>query len=463
MNNANQRPNDVPITIEEGQNQISLLMKKAYFEKWNLQQIDIQLDIIIKRVLRGLPPILNHIHKDIKTSLTAHANRVYDTLKKSFYNLSSNIENGLISFNLPRNKEEQIQYESKATGTAAGEYQKTYMKERVIPVINKLAGMNALDPNDYTGRNSLRNLAEMEVRYNEHLSSIDRLKEKQTKLVLASSHADCSDRCFPWQGRIYSLDSSYGITEDKRKWVPLEMATDVYYTTKAGKTYKNGLLGFNCRHKLIPYVEGMQPPIITKQQQEEQYEINLKQRLLERRVREQRLKTELYKDIKGLEKLHADSYKKQVQYNREYKEFCRDNERAFYPERVQILKPSNEEEKELYRFSKGLTDEHKLDKIKLQSELLSETLLSDKKTIKGVIPKGTTINNVTVIAGGGVKTPIKDIARFIETYGGNVKDYQKKVGIIEGKYFKHEIHWYSKQGVAFESKVKGSKENENIR
>lgn len=125
-------------------------------------------------------------------------------------------------------------------------YAKQYTEEKLKPVLDELSTQNALDPDDVSGRNSLRNRAEMEVRYDEHLESISKLKEDGNKLVVASSHTDCSQRCSPWQGRVYSLDGTSGTTPDGRKFVPLEEATDIYYTTKAGRTYKNGLLGFNC-------------------------------------------------------------------------------------------------------------------------------------------------------------------------------------------------------------------------
>lgn len=125
-------------------------------------------------------------------------------------------------------------------------YAKQYTEEKLKPVLDELSTQNALDPDDVSGRNSLRNRAEMEVRYDDHLESISKLKEDGNKLVIASSHADCSQRCSPWQGRVYSLDGTSGTTPDGRKFVPLEEATDIYYTTKAGRTYKNGLLGFNC-------------------------------------------------------------------------------------------------------------------------------------------------------------------------------------------------------------------------
>ncbi len=131
-------------------------------------------------------------------------------------------------------------------GVPMKKYAEDYLKKNVRPVLDRLCREQARDPDDVSGRNSLRNRAEMEVRYQGHLDNIQRLRDSGARLVVASTHSDCSERCRPWQGRVYSLDGTSGTTDDGRKYVPLETATDVWYTTKAGKRYKNGLLGFNC-------------------------------------------------------------------------------------------------------------------------------------------------------------------------------------------------------------------------
>jgi hypothetical protein len=181
----------------------------------------------------------------------------------------------------------------------------------------------------------------MEIRYQNHQTNIERLKENGERLVIASTHEDCSDRCFKWQGRVYSLDGSSGVTDDGREYAPLEVATDVTYTTKAGKTYKNGLLGFNCRHRLIPYMSGIMPEPVTKEEQRRQYAINNQQRQLERQVREERLKAELYKAVDPEAYKAANSKARALAG--QYRQFCKENSRAFYPERIQILKPAKGE------------------------------------------------------------------------------------------------------------------------
>lgn len=223
-------------------------------------------------------------------------------------------------------------YETDAKGVPLNKFYGDVWKEKVKPVLDRLAEQKALDPNDFTGRNSLRNLAEMEVRYNDHLEQIDGLKKSGAKLVVASAHADCSKRCAPWQGKIYSLDGSFGKI-DGHNYQPLENATDVYYTTKAGITYKNGLLGFNCRHYLREY-KGEFLPYVGEKERKKEYKITLKQRELERAVRAQRAKASMYQDTNKAEYLKARTAAKRL-YD-EYKKFSLDNNRAYYPMRVRI-------------------------------------------------------------------------------------------------------------------------------
>lgn len=224
-------------------------------------------------------------------------------------------------------------FATQAKGIPAQEFSKTYMKQ-VSDAMHKLADLRALDPNDVTGRNGLRNLAEMQVRYERHQEEIEKLKADGVKLVICSVHGDCSERCSGWQGRVYSLDGTYGITKDGRKYVPLEEATDVFYTTKAGKTYKNGLLGFNCRHKLYPYKEGIVAPYVSKAEQVRERAITQRQRELERYVVHWREETLAQKG-------NAVEYKKAKIKARywfdEYVRFSKENGRAYYPDRVKVL------------------------------------------------------------------------------------------------------------------------------
>lgn len=306
-------------------------------------------DIIDRAVSRLSSPTLK---RDARISLMRFANKAYTEFTASLSTIPYNLLPYVIvlmraitakepqgAYYVPANASERkaaekLYYTVNNKGIPLQEFQKVYIG-RVKTALNGMAQVQALDPNDFTGRNSLRNLAEMQVRYERHQAEIQGFKVRKVKLVVCSAHADCSDRCAEWQGRVYSMDGTEGYTEDGRHYVPLERATDVYYTTKAGRTYKNGLLGFNCRHKLYEYKEGMAIPRLSAEDRKREYAITLKQREMERGIIEARERALENKDADIAE--YRRWRKVAQERNAAYMQFSKDNHRAFYPDRVKIL------------------------------------------------------------------------------------------------------------------------------
>ena len=109
--------------------------------------------------------------------------------------------------------------------------------------------------------------------------------------------------------------------------------TEVFTTTKAGKTYRNGIIyGFNCRHYLIPYNDGNKPLEVPADIVAKQREINDTQRAMERRVRDLR-------ELASTTPIKSDrtrARKAAVKAYEEYKQYCKDNKVAYYPSRVQV-------------------------------------------------------------------------------------------------------------------------------
>ena len=230
-------------------------------------------------------------------------------------------------------------------GVPLQKFSKDYIDKDVKPIFKRLSQQYPFDPDDYRGKdpkkakyhhvNSLRNRAEMEARYNGHLENIKELAEQGNKLVIASTHNDCSERCREWQGRVFSLDGTSGTTDDGRKYVPLEEATDVWYQTKAGKWYKNGLLGFNCRHYLVPYKKGFRFTKASASKEEHEYDITKQQRYLERKVRYWRTEALTHKGVNAEE--YEKARKKAEKANETYIAFSKANKRAYYPDRTKLI------------------------------------------------------------------------------------------------------------------------------
>ena len=219
-----------------------------------------------------------------------------------------------------------------ARGVPNQTYYRTYIRQ-AQQVMDKIAHETALDTNDVSGRNSLRNKAEMTARGDYHDQQIADFKRKKVKLVVCSVHADCSKRCAPFQGKIYSLDGTSGTTADGRRFIPLEVVTDIYTTTKSGKVWKNGLLGFNCRHKLYEYREGITIPKVSERERRKDYAITERQRQYERAIRELKAERDTTLDAERRKKDRA----KIKALTDKYIRFSKNNKRAYYPDRTRII------------------------------------------------------------------------------------------------------------------------------
>lgn len=216
------------------------------------------------------------------------------------------------------------------------EWSQTYMK-KVRKAFDDLARSTAKD--DYGSNVSLRNIAEMTVRYDRQLNAVAELKARGVRLVWTSAHANCSKRCEPYQGRLWSLDGTYGEI-DGYKYEPLENATEIYYTTRSGKRYRNGIIyGFNCRHRLIPYERGNKPIEVPANIVKKQRRINNTQRAMERRVRYYENQAAVYK---GIDDKYAATCKRDARkaYD-EYVRYSKKNNVAYYPSRTKTYGMEN--------------------------------------------------------------------------------------------------------------------------
>lgn len=222
---------------------------------------------------------------------------------------------------------EQSYNRAVANGINPMEYEKEVIRRtnRLLDTVAKV---------DYSEYSSLRASVERQLRWEQNEGNLRNLREKGVKLVWINSHANCSPRCQPYQGKLYSLDHTIGEI-DGVNYVPLENATDVYTTTKAGKTYKNGCLsGFNCRHRTVPYRKGFRPQTIPESVTKKQYAIDRKMRELERQVRFYESRALGYKG--SIPKLYQINKIERNKAYKEYVDFAMKNNVAFYPSRVDI-------------------------------------------------------------------------------------------------------------------------------
>lgn len=204
----------------------------------------------------------------------------------------------------------------------------------------KLREIAVMEPKpDYETNVNLRNVAEMETRLQHQNKMLDTLRSNNVRLVWIEPHSNCSKRCEKYQGKLYSLDGTSGKV-DGEDYKPLTFATNNpadKYTTKAGITYQNGcILGFNCRHKLIPYEKGNKPREIPGNVIRRQRHLEEEQRRMEREIRRAREVTLMLGGI-GAGKAYTAAKARQVKLRKEYEEFSRKNKVPFYRERLRVM------------------------------------------------------------------------------------------------------------------------------
>lgn len=342
--------NPQAIVIEDCETELRVLLWSKYLNGYEKYQFKDSVDRVIKKALRKLKS--EELIKASEKSLYQFADKLWAFMINKFGWNGKAVKDTIGFINgvkkqvpkefalpimgmKPKAVDAYFDYETQEMGVPNDIYMKDYMRQ-VKDSMKEMSNINALDPDDDSHRNSLRNKAEMVVRQEYHENQIKDLKAKGVRLVVCSSHQDCSDRCANWQGRVYSLDHTKGKTEDGREYVPLEVATDIFVTTKSGKTWKNGLLGFNCRHRLYEYKVGMQIPNVSTKTRIKQDKINQKQRYYERQIREAKTNA-LEMQRAGMRDDYLKYRKKAIELNKKYIAFSQANDRAYYPDRCKIF------------------------------------------------------------------------------------------------------------------------------
>lgn len=174
--------------------------------------------------------------------------------------------------------------------------------------------------------------AEMEARHEFATEMVKTLKKAGVRWAWTSSHADASDRCAPYQGKLFNLFAPYP-TGNGAKMARKKDGHDVYcfryVENKLDRWgYKNNIInGFNCRHYLIPYSPNKRvPKQYTPEEMERANKLHATALKMEKAIREQRKK-----DI--LSGITRDSPKTKAMIKR-YKEWCKQNDYPFDMDRL---------------------------------------------------------------------------------------------------------------------------------
>src|SRR5690554_847069 len=184
----------------------------------------------------------------------------------------------------------------------------------------------------YTYTMSLRNRAEMAIRYEANLADLQRFIDQGIEYVWTTSHPDASPRCAPHQGKLYSINAKN--KQGMHNGIPYTYLPNILKLNE-GNSIING---YNCRHRLIPYQDGSSPPTeYTKEEIKREYAIDQKQRYYENNIRQLKSEERLMRKSGYLEEAKK-LRKKWRRMNKEYEIFSLENKRAFYRWRTIVSK-----------------------------------------------------------------------------------------------------------------------------
>ena len=84
--------------------------------------------------------------------------------------------------------------------------------------------------------------------------------------------------------------------------------------------------------------------------------------------------------------------------------------------------------------------------LRLPDETLKATANVNFPEVHGIVPRGSTLTDVRLIAGNGVSTKLRDAKNLSAQYGGIETDWQKKAGLVYTDNFRYDVHWYEYNG-----------------
>ena len=320
----------------------------------------IEIRKIITRSLLGAKPryliwqeVLKIIDRTLKRTPKSLQEVTSESLKKFAHQILLGLEDTLVvyralvmavlSYNNGEkltNKERQtiidntpFDYDYEPKGKTLGTPNREFAKDYFSKITARVEQLSKQEPRDLDTSSSLHARAERQIRYEEKQDELESLRKK-TNLILVSTHSDCSERCFRWQGRVYSLDHTSGTTSDGRKFIPLEVATNIPYVTRRGRVWMNGLFGFNCRHYAVEYKPNREFPTETEAERKKEYDITEKMRELERGVRKWANASAMWGGISN--RRYVSALKKYSSEYSKYEAFCRANDRPIQMERLKF-------------------------------------------------------------------------------------------------------------------------------
>lgn len=255
----------------------------------------------------------------------------YDKEKAKFEKAKKKIDSKVIKPITTPKEVFTIDTKYQAKGTPYIEDYAKKLKQRIKDMADQKATTNGI---------SNWQKAELDIRHEHQQQMIDNLVKNGVKYAWTSSHPDCSKRCEPWQGKLFDLQSDKSELSNHRMRKKIDGHTVYCFKEIVEKVDKYGyhnniIVGFNCRHRLVPYTKNSTiPNDYSKEQVEKNRKINAKLREMERAIRKLKQEIELIKevDIKQAQMLN----KRRKELIEQYKAYAEKNGYAWYEYRIKV-------------------------------------------------------------------------------------------------------------------------------
>lgn len=180
----------------------------------------------------------------------------------------------------------------------------------------------------------LRLRAETQVRYEETLKDLNKVETSDNDLWWTSSHINCSKRCEPYQGKLYSKSGKTG-TIDGNAFTPLQDALDA----NDGNSI---ISGYGCRHYLIPYQSNSRPPKdYDARKIASERAIDQKQRYYETQIRAKKQLEAVQRSVGNTVEADRLNNRWHKQYA-SYQQFSLNNNRPIQKWRTQLFRQNNQ-------------------------------------------------------------------------------------------------------------------------
>lgn len=331
------------VAITDASTKIKETIANALRENISQEELTKQLNKIIADTVKQFDNV--ELQEDMRKALVIGARKWHYELTQTFKILNTNIANqarlllnaDVYSFGFGNTNyiidKFRPYLDHNAKGLALIENYEKQVKTAIKALSAeppKVVKVQRRDGVEYTYTMSARNRAEIAARYEANLKDLQDFILKGVKYVWTTSHPNCSPRCKPHQGKLYSLDPN-----DKKG--SINGHSYVYLGDILALNNGNSIInGYNCRHRLVEYKPGsVAPNEYTVEEIKREYAIDSRQRSYENQIRQLKVEERLLRSLGNLD--DAKRLRKRWRLlNKRYEMFSLKNNRPFYRWRTRI-------------------------------------------------------------------------------------------------------------------------------